>query len=172
METKREWSYCHACHNVPRDRYAYRDHLLRVHGEVARWGSDIPVRLKGRDLEVVWASAHASRTSGPAHASRRREALGLPRVSDREAERRLKDNRACTARRHRAAARAREGASATLSAPEVLLRPVGHEVLAADTLLGPHAFSSAALRLILPQPHRQGERIRPVPAVYTAPARS
>jgi len=45
METKREWLYCYACHNVQRDRRAYRDHLLRVHGEVALWGSDIPVRL-------------------------------------------------------------------------------------------------------------------------------
>jgi len=58
METKREWLYCHACHNVQRDRRAFRDHLLRVHSEVARQGSDIPVRLEGRELEVVWASAH------------------------------------------------------------------------------------------------------------------
>jgi len=32
--------------------------------------------------------------SGQVRAARRRDALGLPRVSDREAERRLKDNRA------------------------------------------------------------------------------
>jgi len=94
METKREWLYCHSCHNVQRDRRAYRDHLLRVHSEVARKGSDVPVRLKGKELEVVWASAHRLRMSGPARAARPREALGLPRVSDREAERRLKDNRA------------------------------------------------------------------------------
>jgi len=105
--------------HVQRDRRAYRDHLLRVHGEVARRGSDVPVRLEGRELEVVWASVHRSRTSEKARAARRKEALGLPRVSDREAERRLKDNRARTARRHRAAARAREGALATLTAPEV-----------------------------------------------------
>jgi len=102
---------------------AYRDHLLQVHGEVARRGSDVPVRLEGRELEVVWASVHQSRTSGPARAPRRREALGLPRVSDREAERRLKDNRARTARRYRAAARASEGAPATLTAPEVPATP-------------------------------------------------
>jgi len=47
METKREWFYCHLCHNVQRDRRAYRDHLLRVHGEVARRGSDIPERIRG-----------------------------------------------------------------------------------------------------------------------------
>jgi len=45
--------------------------------------------------------------------------LGLPRVSDREAERRLKNNRARRARRHRAAAHARKGAPAPLTAPEV-----------------------------------------------------
>jgi len=123
METKREWLYCHACHIVQRDRRAYRDQLLRVHEEVARRYSDVPVRLEGRELEVVWASAHRSRISGPARASRRREALGLPRVSDREAERRLKDDKARTARRHRAAARAREGAPATLMAPDILVTP-------------------------------------------------
>jgi len=86
------------------------------------------VRLEGRELEAVWASAHRSRMSGPVRAARRREALGLPRVSDREAEQRLRDNRACTARRHRAAARAREGATATLGAPKVPVTPVGPEV--------------------------------------------
>jgi len=63
--------------------------------------------------------------SGPVRPARRREALGLPRVSDREAERRFKDNRARTARRHRAGARAREGATATLTAPEVPVTPDG-----------------------------------------------
>jgi len=53
-------------------------------------------------------------------AARRREKLGLPRVSDREAERRLSDNRSRTVRRHRAAARARGEAAATLGATEVL----------------------------------------------------
>jgi len=123
MEPKREIVHCHTCNNVQRDRRAYGDHLLLVHGEVARPGSDIPVRLEGRELEVVWALAHRSRMSGPVRAARRSEALGLPRVSDREAERRLKDNRACTARRHRAAACAREGATATLGAPEVQAAP-------------------------------------------------
>jgi len=113
------WLYCHVCRNVQRDRRASRDHLLRVHGKVARRGSDVPVRLEGRELEVVWTSVHPSRTSGPARAARQTEALGPPRVSDREAERRLHDNRARTARHHRAAARAREEAPAPLTAPEV-----------------------------------------------------
>jgi len=133
METKREWLYCHACHNVQRDRRAYWDHLLRVHGEVARRGSDIHVRLEARELEVVWASAHRSRISGPVRTSRRREALGLPRVSDRAAERCPKDNRACTAPRHRAAACAREGVPSTLTTPEVLVTPDGQEATAGDT---------------------------------------
>jgi len=117
METGRAWQYCHSCQNVQRDRRAYRNHLLRVHGKVARRGSDVPVRLEGQELEVVWASAHRLRMSGPVRAARCREALGLPRVSDREAERRLKDNRARTARRSRAGARAREGATATFWCP-------------------------------------------------------
>jgi len=61
--------------------------------------------------------------SGPACAARRREALGLPRVSNREAERRLNDNQARTARRYRAAARAREGAPAPSTAPDVIATP-------------------------------------------------
>jgi len=133
IETKREWLYCHACHNVQRDRRSYRDHLLRVHGEVARRGSDMPIHLEGRELEVVLASAHQSSISGPVRASRRREALGLPRVSDREAERRLKDNKARTARRHRAAARAQEGVPATLTAPNVLATPDEQEGVTDDT---------------------------------------
>jgi len=52
---------------------------------------------------------------------------------DREAERRLKNNRARTARRHRAAAHARERAPATLTAPKVLRTPDEHDVPAADT---------------------------------------
>jgi len=114
MKTKREWLYCHSCHNVQRDCRAYRDHLLRVHGEVTRRGSDDPVHLERRELEVVSASAHRSRMSGPVRAAHCREAMGLPRVSDREAERRLKNNRSRTAQRHRAAARARKGATAAL----------------------------------------------------------
>jgi len=58
--------------------------------------------------------------TGMALAARRREELGLPRVSDREAARRLLDNRARSARRLRAAARARGVATAalgTLSSP-------------------------------------------------------
>jgi len=78
METKREWLYCHAYHNVQRDRRAYRDPLLHVHGKVARRGSDIPVRLEERELEVVLASAHRSRISGLARASRRKGSLRAP----------------------------------------------------------------------------------------------
>jgi len=144
METKREWLYCHSCHNVQRDRRAYRDHLLRVHGEVARRGSDVPVRLEGKELEVAWASAHRSRMSGPVYAARRRKALGLPRVSDREAERRLKDNRARTARRHPAAARAREGATATLTAPDVPATPEHREKAAPGDVQGGRYAAQAA----------------------------
>jgi len=120
MELKREIVRCHTCNNVQRDRQAYRDHLLCAHGEVARRGSDTPVRIEGRELAVVWATAHCARMSGPVRAARRTEALGLPRVLDREAERLLKDNRARTARRHRAAARMRGLATAALGAPEVM----------------------------------------------------
>jgi len=125
METKREWLYCHSCHDVQRDRQAYRDHLLRVHREVARRGSDVPVRLEGRELALVWATAHRARMSGPVRATRRREAIWLPRVSDKEAERRLKDNRAQTARRHRAVARVRGLVMAALGAPEVITEDIG-----------------------------------------------
>jgi len=58
-------------------------------------------------------------TSGNTRASRRREELGLPCISDREAERRLRDKRSCTARRQRAAARARGVATAALGTPDV-----------------------------------------------------
>jgi len=56
-------------------------------------------------------------------AAPRREELGLPRVSDREADRRLQDNRARSARRHRAVARARGAAMAALGTPDVPLEP-------------------------------------------------
>jgi len=97
---------CHACDEVQRDRWAYRNHLLRVHGEVIRTGTTTPVRLEGRELETVWAVDYC-RLFG---AFRRREALGLPRVPDQEAARRLHENRARRARRGRAAARADETA--------------------------------------------------------------
>jgi len=48
-----------------------------------------------------------------------RAELGQSKVSDKEAERRLKDKCMCTARLHRAAARIRGEAAATLEAPEV-----------------------------------------------------
>jgi len=79
---------------------------ITVHEKVALRGSDVPVRLEERELAVVLAFALNSRMSGPVRAARRREALGLPRVSDREAERRLRDNRARKARRHRSSVRA------------------------------------------------------------------
>jgi len=60
----------------------------------------------------VWASVRRHQVSGTTLAARRREELDHPRVSDREAERRLQDNRARSARRHRAAARARGAAQA------------------------------------------------------------
>jgi len=110
---------CHTCGNVQRDRRVYRDHLLRAHGEVSHRGLDAPVRLPDRELAAVWASVRRHQTSGNTRASRRREELCLPSVSDRKAERRLRDNRSRTARRHRAAARARRVATATLGAPDV-----------------------------------------------------
>jgi len=110
---------CHTCGNIQRDRRVYRDHLLRTHGEVSRRGLDAPVRLPDRELAAVWASARRHQTSGNTRVSRRREKLGLPRVSDREAERRLRDNRSRTARRHRAAAHARGVATAALGTPDV-----------------------------------------------------
>jgi len=110
---------CHTCGNIQRDRRVYRNHLLRAHGEVSRRGLDAPVRLPDRELAAVWASVRRHQTSGNTRASRRREELGLPRVSDREAERRLRDNRSRTARRHRAAARARGVATAALGTQDV-----------------------------------------------------
>jgi len=122
MEPQREILSCHACHGLQRDR----------HGEVSRRGSDIPVRLEERELAAVWPSVRRHQVSGPVSVARRREDLGLPRVTDREAERRLMDNRSHTARRHRAAARARGEAAATLGAPEVLGAVEvqgGHEIM-------------------------------------------
>jgi len=98
MEPKRKIVCIHTCHNAQRDRRAYRDHLLCAQGEVARRGSDTPIRLEERELAVVWATAHRARMSGPVRAPCRRQAMGLPRLSDMEAERRLKDNQARTAR--------------------------------------------------------------------------
>jgi len=98
-------------------RGGYRDHLLREHNEVSRRGFDNPVRLKGRELAAVWAGVRRSQTSETALAARLREEFGFPRVSNWEAERRLQDNRAQLARRHRAAARARGAAMAALGTP-------------------------------------------------------
>jgi len=89
---------CHACQEVQRDRWTYRNHLLRVHGQVIRGGTSTLVRLEGRELENVRAADNTRLLE---------EALGLPRVSDQEAARRLHDNRARRARRGRAVARAR-----------------------------------------------------------------
>jgi len=97
---------CHACNEVQRDRWAYRNHLLRVHGKVIRTGTTTPIRLEGRELETVWAADY-NRLLG---ASRRREALGLPRVPDQKAARRLHENRARRACRARSVARADETA--------------------------------------------------------------
>jgi len=69
------WLFCHVCRQAQRDQRAYRDHLLRVHGEVIRRGSDTPVRLVGRELEVVWSANCRRQMSGPERAARRREAL-------------------------------------------------------------------------------------------------
>jgi len=106
------WLRCHTCGELQRDRRSYRDHLLRAHQEVARRGADTPVRLQGRELEAVWAGIRRRQMTGMAQAASRREQLGLPHVSDREAARRQLDNRARSARRFRAAARARGAATA------------------------------------------------------------
>jgi len=125
---------CHTCNRIPRDRRGYRDHLLRKHNEVPRRGFDVPVVHEGRELAAVWAGVRCHQVSGTTLAARRREELGLPRVSDREAERRFQDNWARSTRRHRAAARARGAARATLGTPDatatetqgaVPLEPVG-----------------------------------------------
>jgi len=50
------WLFYHVCRQAQQDQRAYRDHLLRVHKEVMRRGSDIPVRLEGRELEIVWSA--------------------------------------------------------------------------------------------------------------------
>jgi len=121
MDGQRLILRCHNCNRVQRDRRSYRDHLLREHGEVSRRGFEVPVRLQERELAVVWASVRRHQVSGTTLAGRRREELGLPRVSDHEAERRLRDNRARTARRHWAAACSRGVAPATLGAGTVEL---------------------------------------------------
>jgi len=79
---------CHVCQEVQRDRWTYRNHLLRVHGQVIRGGTSTPVRLVGRELEEVWSADFVRLLD----ASRRREAMGLPRVTDQEAARRQHDN--------------------------------------------------------------------------------
>jgi len=83
----------HTCGNIQRDRRVYSDHLLRAHGEMSRRGLDAPVRFPDRELATVWASVRRLQTSGNTPASRCREELGLLRVSDCEAELRLRDNR-------------------------------------------------------------------------------
>jgi len=79
-------------------------------------GFDVPVRLEGHKLAAVWASVRRHQVSGTTLAARHCEELGLPRVSDCEAER--QDNRARSARRHRAAAHARRAARAALGTPD------------------------------------------------------
>jgi len=115
---------CGTCGQLQRDRRSCRDHLLREHHEVARRGFETPIRLEGRELNAVWAGIRRRQTSGMILAGRRREELGLPRVSDREAARRLQDNQARSARRLRAAARARGAATAALGTPVVPLAPL------------------------------------------------
>jgi len=85
-----------------------------------RRGSDVPVLLDERELAIVRDSFRRHSVSGLLRAARRRAELGLRRVSDREAERRLRDNRNLTVRWHRAAARAKREAAATQGALEVL----------------------------------------------------
>jgi len=114
---------CRTCGQRQRDRRGYRDHLLREHNEVARRGFDAPVRLEGRELAAVWAGIRRRQMTSMTTANRRREELGLPRVSDWEAAGRREDNRARSARQLRAAARARGVATAALGTPVVPLVP-------------------------------------------------
>jgi len=114
---------CVTCGQRQRDRRSYRDHLLWAHHEVARRGVDTPTRLEGRELEAVWAGIRRRQETGMALAARRREQLGLPRVSHREAARRLQDNPARSAHRFRAAARARGAATAALGTPVIYRAP-------------------------------------------------
>jgi len=86
-------------------------------------GFDNPIRLEGRELAAVWAGICHRQTTSMIAATRRREELGLPRVSNREAAHRREDNRASSARRLRAAARARGAATAALGTPVVPLAP-------------------------------------------------
>jgi len=102
------------CNRIQRDRRGFRHHLLWEHNEVSRRGFDVPVRLEGKELAAVWVGVRCHQAGGTTKAARRREELGLPRVSDREAQRRLQDNQARSAQRHRAAARARGAAQAAL----------------------------------------------------------
>jgi len=174
------WLYCHICRNAQRDRRAYRDHLLRVHGEVIRQGSDTPVRLVGRELEIVWSADYRRQMSGPDRAARCREALGLPRVSNKEATRCLIDNRARSARRFRAAARARAGTPAPVTAPDVPATPAVPVLLIGRTPANPTTASSPPGRTYSPCarcldcPCRGSQRIllrhRPRPLSGTPPA--
>jgi len=94
---------CYVCQEVQRDRWAYRNHLLRVHGQVIRGGTSTPVRLEGQELEDTWWVDRAHMCD----ASNRREVMGLPPVTIEEADRRRHDNRERRERRGRAVARAR-----------------------------------------------------------------
>jgi len=130
MESRRSGIICHACNAVQRDHWAYRNHLLRVHGEVIRGGTNIPVRLEGRELETVWSADYRHLLN----ASHRKEAMGLPRVADQEAARHLHENRARRARRSRAAARAaRQRAARPMRAPTTHVVPHTLEPPAAAT---------------------------------------
>jgi len=92
------------------DIKAYRDHVLRVHGQVARRGVDIPVPLGERELAVVRAGVLRRQKESRDRVTQRREELGILRVFDRETPRRLHDNEIRNARRHRAQEEARRGA--------------------------------------------------------------
>jgi len=94
---------CHVCQEAQQDRWTYRNHLLRVHGQVIRGGTSTPVRLVGLELEEAWLTDRVRLSD----ASNRREAMGLPRVTDQEAVRRQHDNRIRRERRGWALDRAR-----------------------------------------------------------------
>jgi len=94
---------CYVCQEAQRDRWTYRNHLLRVHGQVIRGGTSTPIRLEGQELIDAWWVDRAHMCD----ASNRREVMGLPQVTIQEAARRRHDNRERRERRSRAVARAR-----------------------------------------------------------------
>jgi len=101
MDGERPELCCHQCNSRQRDRKAYRDHLLKVHGQVARRGVGMPVKLRDRELAVVIEGVLRRQKERRDRVTQRRVELRTPRISDRETPRRLHDNEVRTERQHR-----------------------------------------------------------------------